>query len=80
MDVLELAREIIDGKRMKRGEDLSFFLTCNLDELCEGADQIRAALIGNKVDLCSIINGLSGRCTEDCKYCAQSAHYHPDYK
>lgn len=78
MDVLELAREIIDGRRMKRGEDLSFFLTCNLDELCEGADQIRAALIGNKVDLCSIINGLSGRCTEDCKYCAQSAHYQTD--
>ena len=76
MDVLELANEIIDGRRLKRGEDLSFFITCDLDELCKGADQIRAALVGDKVDLCSIINGRSGRCPEDCKYCAQSAHHH----
>ena len=52
------------------------FLTCDLDELCEGADRIREACIGDKVDLCSIINGRSGRCPEDCKYCAQSAHHH----
>ena len=76
MDVLALAEEIINGRRLKRGEDLSFFLTTDLDQLCEGADRIRAACIGDKVDLCSIINGRSGRCPEDCKYCAQSAHHH----
>ena len=27
MDVLALAEEIINGRRLKRGEDLSFFLT-----------------------------------------------------
>ena len=75
---LELAKEIIDGRRITRDDDLSFFLTCDLDELCEGADQIREHFIGAKVDLCSIINGRSGRCPEDCKYCAQSAHNHTD--
>ena len=30
MDILELAQEIIDGRRIKRGEDLSFFITCDL--------------------------------------------------
>ena len=50
------------------------FLPVDLDELCEGADRIRKAYIGDKVDLCSIINGRSGRCPEDCKYCAQSVH------
>ena len=52
------------------------FLTCGLKELCEGADRIREHFIGDKVDLCSIINGRSGKCPEDCKYCAQSAHNH----
>lgn len=76
MDVLTLAQEIIDGRRLTREDDLSFFLDCDLEKLCEGADRIRAHLMGDKVDLCSIINGRSGRCPEDCKYCAQSAHHH----
>ena len=78
MDVLALAQEIINGRRLGRQDDLSFFLTCDLDQLCRGADEIRAACVGDKVDLCSIINGRSGRCPEDCKYCAQSAHNHTD--
>ncbi|MCD8379108.1 MAG: biotin synthase BioB [Lachnospiraceae bacterium] len=75
MNAAKLAQEIIDGRRITREDDLSFFLTCDLEELCKGADRIREAFVGNKVDLCSIINGRSGRCPEDCKYCAQSAHY-----
>ncbi len=75
MNARILAQEIIDGRRITREDDLSFFLTCDLKELCGGADLIRAHFVGDKVDLCSIINGRSGRCPEDCKYCAQSAHY-----
>lgn len=70
-----LANEIIAGRRLKRGEDFSFFLTADSDELCEGANIIREALCGNKVDLCTIINGRSGHCRENCKFCAQSAHH-----
>ena len=75
---LELAKEIIDGRRITRDDELSLFLDCDLKELCEGADLIREHFIGDKVDLCSIINGRSGRCPEDCKYCAQSAHNQTD--
>ena len=78
MTPLELAEEIINGRRITRQDDLTFFLDCNLDELCEGADRIRKHFVGDKVDLCSIINGRSGKCPEDCKYCAQSAHNHTD--
>lgn len=74
MDINALADEIIGGRRITRQDDLNMFLTCDLKELCEGADRIREHFIGDKVDLCSIINGRSGRCPEDCKYCAQSAH------
>lgn len=78
MNILTLADEIIAGRRLTRKDDLSVFLTCNLNDLREGADRIRAACVGDKVHLCAIINGRSGRCPEDCKYCAQSAHNHTD--
>ena len=46
-----------------------------LGPLCRAADQIRAAFCGNRFDFCSIVNGKSGKCAEDCKFCAQSACY-----
>ena len=78
MDMLQLADEIIEGRRLLRDEDLSYFIACDYDALCEGADKIRKHFVGDRVDLCSIVNGRSGKCPEDCKYCAQSAHYHTD--
>lgn len=47
-----------------------------LQELCEHADRIRRHFCGDRFDLCTIINGKSGHCSENCKFCAQSAHYH----
>lgn len=47
-----------------------------LEELCRAADEIREHFCGNAFDICTIINGKSGKCSENCKYCAQSAHYH----
>lgn len=70
----ELALEIIDGKRLCKNDDLSFFENCELKELTFCADKIRNHFIGNNIDLCTIINGKSGRCSENCKFCAQSAH------
>lgn len=78
MDVLKLADEIIEGRRLNKEDDLRFFVDCNLNALCEGADKIREHFSGDRVDLCSIINGRSGRCPEDCKYCAQSAHHNTE--
>ncbi len=76
MDVMQLAKEIVEGRRLTQEEDLSFLLTTDLEELQAGADYIREHLCGDKVDLCTIVNGRSGKCGEDCKYCAQSTHYH----
>lgn len=75
-DLTALAEEIIKGRRLNRSCDLSFFETCELEPLCTGADRIRQHFMGNHIDLCSIINAKSGRCGENCKFCAQSAFNH----
>lgn len=72
----ETADKIISGYRLSREDDLSFFLTEDLSSLCQNANRIREAFRGNSVQLCSIINGRCGQCSEDCKFCAQSSHYH----
>ena len=47
----------------------------DVDILRKYAKNIQEELCGNTFDLCAIVNGKSGACSEDCKYCAQSAHY-----
>ena len=81
MTINELADKIInDGYRITREDDLRIFLTCDLDELLREADRIRTVICGDKVDLCTIVNGRSGRCGEDCKFCAQSMHHNTGCK
>lgn len=63
--------EILSGGKLDRGaaEEL---LQAPLEELCEAANEIREAMNGNILDTCSILNGKSGLCTENCKYCSQA--------
>lgn len=74
--IAALADSIIQGYRIQRGDDLSIFLEAPLEELQKGAGALQRHFCGNHVDFCTIINGRSGRCGEDCKYCAQAACHH----
>jgi biotin synthase len=49
-----------------------------LFELFGAANRVKKHFVGNQVHLCSIINAKSGRCGEDCAFCAQSAHHVTD--
>lgn len=77
MDIQKLKEEVIDGKLITKDEAMELG-TAPVKELCDAANEIRAHFCGNKFDLCAIINAKNGRCSEDCKYCAQSSHYHTD--
>ena len=70
-----IADKIINGERLNPDDDLGFLLESPLEELQAGAALIQKNFCGNHIDLCTIINGKSGRCGEDCKYCAQSARH-----
>lgn len=52
----------------------------NLLYLFAAADKIRNKYCGNILETCTITNAKSGKCSEDCKFCAQSAWYNTDIK
>lgn len=77
--IKELEHKIFNGYEITKAEALKIYemslVNKNLDTLCNTANEIRQHFCGNNFDICTIINGKCGRCSEDCKYCAQSAHY-----
>ncbi|MDO4321986.1 MAG: biotin synthase BioB [Lachnospiraceae bacterium] len=73
--VAELKDKVLNGDLISREEALEL-AGAPLEELTAAADEIREKMCGNGFDICTIINGKCGRCSEDCKYCAQSVHYH----
>jgi biotin synthase len=46
--------------------------------LMAAASEIREHFKGKTINLCGIVNAKSGLCTENCKFCSQSAHYCTD--
>jgi biotin synthase len=46
--------------------------------LLNGADLLRNHFFGKEIHLCTICNGKSGRCSEDCRFCSQSAFFNTD--
>ena len=73
--VNELTKKIIAGYRISRADDRSVFMDTPIEELGEGAYRLQKHFCGNHIDLCTIVNGRSGRCGEDCKYCAQAGRH-----
>lgn len=73
MNLNELTNKVLKGEQISKEEAL-FLSEQPLVELCEYADKIRRHFCSKQFDICTIINAKSGRCPENCKFCAQSAH------
>jgi biotin synthase len=75
-----LVEQILQGGKLRQEEAVEIARTApgDLPDLFAAANRIKSYFIGNQVHLCSIINAKSGRCAEDCAFCAQSAHHVTD--
>lgn len=67
--------KVIRGCKIKKSEALKIYNWPNLDELKSAAFQISQKRAAKKISACALINARQGKCSEDCKYCAQSAHW-----
>jgi biotin synthase len=73
-----LGQRVLDGGQITREEGQWLFdleSATDIFDLMSWANRIREHFKGNKIHLCSIVNVKAGGCSENCKFCAQSAAY-----
>ncbi|HEY7089372.1 MAG TPA: biotin synthase BioB [Tepidisphaeraceae bacterium] len=75
--IAELARRVLDGQLVGRHEAelLTRVGGDDIYDLFYWANKIRIRFVGRDVKFCAIVAAKVGGCSEDCKFCAQSAHY-----
>ena len=75
-----LFKSILNGEPLTEQQALTILHSSGADltEILAGAHRIKEKHFGDRIELCSIINAKSGRCAENCAFCAQSAHAETD--
>ena len=75
--ILHVGDKVLGGEKISMKDLLPLVGAKGPDilDLAAVANRVREEFNGNEIDLCSLLNVKSGRCSEDCVFCAQSAHY-----
>ena len=75
--IFELADQTLSGNELDFTQAATLINIPDADimSLAAAADAIRIHFKGNEFDACSLINARSGRCSEDCAFCAQSGYH-----
>lgn len=76
--IADCGTRVLAEEQLSREEALCLLQTDrdNMMLLFHFADRIRRRFRGDTARMCGIVNAKSGACSEDCKFCAQSAHFH----
>lgn len=67
--------EVLSGKKISFEDGLRLINSKDIFTLSECANSITRKFNGDSVDIETLINAKSGRCPEDCSFCAQSSFY-----
>lgn len=76
--IAQLGRRVMEGGDITREDARWLFglqASGDIFDLLSWANRIREHFKGNKIHLCSIVNIKAGGCSENCRFCAQSASY-----
>ncbi|MDR1729906.1 MAG: biotin synthase BioB [Prevotellaceae bacterium] len=75
MLITELKEKVLAGSDLTPEEVCALAATPDKEALYAAAAEITRKCASRKYNLCCIRNAKSGRCSENCKWCAQSAHH-----
>ncbi len=77
--ILSIAERVITDNRQPISREEAQWLARTSDknviDLLIGANKITSACKKDDIFTCAIINAKSGRCSQDCAFCAQSGHH-----
>ncbi|WP_194190146.1 biotin synthase BioB [Clostridium chrysemydis] len=72
--VFKIRDKVLKGEKISKEEAKKLYFE-DLEDLKNSANIIRDKFLGNSINLCSIVNGKSGKCKENCSFCAQSIFF-----